>query len=171
MVVHHETQPPASISVPQTSPDSTPTSGSAMFIASTSGVVAVLEHHDRIALEVFHVLEVGHAACVAAQHPADVREPHAAARRIGVEVFVVDEAVVRAMSGRPDVDAVLNRHRAEQHEEEAHGPMRFVGAVCPQSVIAGRDREARSDQEDPEPYPRGSRVADQPAIQRYADRW
>ena len=132
-------------------------------------VVSVLEHHDRIALEVFHVFEVGHAARVFAQHPADVREPHAAAGRVGVEVFVVDEAVMRAMAGRPYIDAVLNGHRAEQHEEDAHRPMCLVGVMRPEPVIAGGDRQARRDQKDAEPHPRGRRVADEPAVQRYAD--
>jgi hypothetical protein len=37
---------------------------------------------------------------------------------VGVLVHVVDEAVVRAVLRAPDQDAVLQRHRAEQREEQ-----------------------------------------------------
>ena len=55
---------------------------------------------------------------------------------------VVDEAVMRAVLRGPDQDAVLQRHGAEQHQERAHRPVRAVGAMRPQAVVACRDRDA-----------------------------
>ena len=54
--------------------------------------------------------EVRLAARLAAQHPADVREPEAAAGGVGVAVVVVHVLVVAAVVRGPVQDAVLQRH-------------------------------------------------------------
>ena len=58
---------------------------------------------------------------------------------------VVHMAMVRAVTRSPNQNAVLNGHGAEEHQHEAHGPVGFVGAVCPQAVVTGSNRNAIQD--------------------------
>ena len=105
-------------------------------------VVAVLEGQHGIALEVRDVGEVGPAARVLAQHPADVREPEAAPRRVRVAIHVVDVQVMGAVTAAPGEHAVLQCHGAEEEIQQPQAPVRVVGAMRPQPVVAGRDRHA-----------------------------
>jgi hypothetical protein len=109
--------------------------------------MAMLEHHDRVAHQVAGIREVIPAARVIAQDPAHVREPEAALRAVRILVDIVDEQMMRAVLRSPHEDAVLHGHRAEEREEAAHGPVRLVGAVRPEPVIARRDRDATGPQE------------------------
>ncbi len=53
-------------------------------------------------------------------------------------------AVVRmVLEAQPN--AVFNGHGAKEHQHEAHGPVGFVGAVCPQAVVTGGNRNAIQD--------------------------
>jgi hypothetical protein len=79
----------------------------------------VLERHDRIALQVPDVAEVCLATRIPPKHPSDVREPQAPPRRVRIAVIVVHELVVTAVAGSPHEHAVLQRHRAEKHENQA----------------------------------------------------
>ncbi len=130
-------------------------------------VVLVLERDDRVALQVPDIAEVRLAARIAAQHPADVREPEAAARRIGIAVVVVHELVMVAVARGPDQDAVLQRHRAEDHADEPERPVGVVGPVRPEAVIACRDGKSVAIQQDSEPGPGGDAVAVRESVPRH----
>ena len=106
------------------------------------------------------VAVVGRAARVAAQHPADVREPEPAAGRVGVAVVVVDVAGggLRWFAAQCRT-LFCSAMRAEQHEHEPHAPVRVEGLVRPEAVIAGRDREAVGVEQHGEPDPAGGAVA------------
>ena len=78
-------------------------------------IEAVLELQHRVAPQVGDVREIELAAGIIPQHPADVREPEAALRRVGIAVVVIDVQVMRAMAARPAEHAVLQGHGAEHH--------------------------------------------------------
>ena len=101
-------------------------------------VVAPLEHHHRIGLQVVHVdgsAPAGHLGVLPHQQPADVAEEEAAAGvvRIGVRI---GEAVVGAVVPTPLVDVVLQGEHVTEGEEDAQAGVRLVGAVAPQSMGA-----------------------------------
>jgi hypothetical protein len=48
-----------------------------------------------------------------AQHPTDMRKPEAQLGTVGVMLRLVDEAMMHAVTGRPNEAAVLQRHGAE----------------------------------------------------------
>ncbi len=122
-------------------------------------VMPVLEGEHAVAPQVGDVAEVLAAARVLPHHPADVREPEAAQRRVGVAVHVIDVEVMPAVAAAPGPGAVLQRHRAEDHEEQAQAPMRVVSPVRPEPVVAGGDRHLVGHQEDAEEHPGRSREA------------
>ncbi len=122
-------------------------------------IEAMLELEQRVAAQIGNVGEVRLAAGILAQHPADVRKPETAFDGIRIEVDVVDVQMMRAMAAAPDERAVLQRHRAEDHEEQPQRPVRVVGLVRPQSVVAAGDRQSVRDQKERIPAPGAQRKA------------
>ena len=102
----------------------------------------VLEHYQWVFQQVRRVAEVFFARFILANHPTHVREPEATLGRVGVVLGVVHMAVVRAVARSPNQNAVLHGHGAKEHQHEAHGPVGFVGAVCPKAVVTGGNRNA-----------------------------
>ncbi len=96
---------------------------------SEGHVVLVLPHHDGVALQIPGIAEVLLIGAVLAQHPAHVAEPQAATGRVGVPVVVVDVAVMAAVVGGPDQDAVLQGARAPEGKEPFECGVRFVSLV------------------------------------------
>src|SRR5580700_10920456 len=76
-------------------------------------VVAMLPHHQPIALQIAHAAEIRLAARIITQHPADVREPETTARAVRVALWSVDMSMMHAVSGAPVQRAVLQRHGAK----------------------------------------------------------
>ncbi len=101
----------------------------------------VLPHHDGVAHEVLSVAEVLRVGPVFPQHPAHVAEPQAATGGVGILIVVVYVAMVTAMVRGPHQNAVLQSARTPQGEEQAHAPVRLIGLVGPETVVAAGDRE------------------------------
>ncbi len=143
-------------------------SGTAKLSPTASGTYQRCWNSDhRIALQVLGIGEVRLAARVVAQDPADVREPEAALCAVRVAVDVVDEAMVHAVLRRPDQHALLQRHRSEEQVHQPHRPVRLVGAMRPQPVIAGGDRHAGRRENQHEGDPGGQAVAVRDAVPGY----
>ncbi len=111
-------------------------------------VEAMLELQQRIALQIGNVAEVLPAAGVVAQHPADVREPEAALDRVRVAVHVIDVQVMGPVTAAPRQRAVLQRHGAEDHEEQPQAPVGFIGPMGPEPVVTAGDRHPIGNQEE-----------------------
>src|SRR5665213_594780 len=118
-------------------------------------VIAVLQADQRIALQVPYHTEVGLAAGIVLQHPADVRKPEAAARTVGVKLGVIDLTVVHAVGCGPDQRTVLQRHGAEQQIHHLQHRMGFVGRMGEQAMVAAGNRHAVGAQEQHEQDPGG----------------
>src|SRR5690606_394080 len=107
---------------------------------------------------------------VVAQHPADMRKPQAAIRRVGVVGIVVDMAMVAAMARAPDEDAVLRGGGAEQGEKPLQQRVRLVSVVREQAMIASGDRQSIGCQQQCECQPVTPAVAMREAVPgHYAD--
>ena len=132
-------------------------------------VVTMLEREYRITLEVRNVGEILPPARVLAQHPADVREPEAAPRRIRIPVLIIDVQVMGAVPARPGEHAVLQRHGAEHEQEQPQAPVRLIGAVRPEAVVAGRNRHAARPGEEQRHRPGAQREPMDDAVPRHGD--
>ena len=160
---------PPSRKTPQMSPTAQPrASGRPMFMPSASGRYQrcwniTIGSRSRS----LRVGEVVPAARIVAQDPAHVREPEAPLRAVGVLVHVVHEPVVGPVLRPPDQDRVLQRHRAEEHEEQSRGPVRLVGAVRPEPVVARGDRDAARPEEEDHACPRPQAVAVREPVPRH----
>ena len=133
-------------------------------------IVTLLKGEERIALQIARVGKVGIAARVVAQHPADVREPEAAPRRVRILVVVVDMQVMYAMTAAPHERAVLQRHRTEYQIDDLQNRMRFIGTMRPQAMVARRDRHAAGDEKERKHGPGAGAEAVHDAIPRYEHR-
>src|SRR5271154_2601440 len=102
--------------------------------------MAVVAHHQRMALQLAYGAQVRFAARIIAQHPTDVREPEAAARAIRIALRVINISVMCAVTGAPQERAVLQRHSAEQKISELERRTRLVGGMREQPMIATSDR-------------------------------
>src|ERR1039458_2595155 len=105
-------------------------------------IMAVLPAHQPVTLQISHAAEIGLPARVIAQHPADVREPEAAARAVWIEFYVIDIAMMNAVGGAPDQRAVLQGHGAEEQIQHLQYRMGVVGGMREQTVVATGDRHA-----------------------------
>ena len=104
-------------------------------------VVAVLEHHNRVFLQVGHIQRLApaeHVGMLVHQQPADVREPEAALRVVRVAVCFA-ELVMDSVVAAPVVDRPLMARAAQQHEKQTDGTASFVAAMRPKTMRSGRD--------------------------------
>ena len=129
-------------------------------------IVLVLHLHDLVFHQVRHARKIGLGSRVITQHPTQMREPQATLGRIGITIHIIDMRMMHTVSGRPDQDAVLHRHAAEDGIEHLQRRMRLVCAMRPQAVIASSDREfiEREEHQRPDPYGSTDRVV--PQIER-----
>ena len=92
-------------------------------------VVAVLPHHERIALQVAHETQIRLTTRVIPKHPAHVRKPEAAPGAVGIALRIIDVAMMSAMPGAPQQHAVLQRHRTKQQVDDLQDRMGLVGRM------------------------------------------
>jgi hypothetical protein len=102
-------------------------------------IVAMLPTHERIALQVVHVVQ-GRLGPQFEEQPADMRVEKAFGDVIGIIVLIYELVVATMVSG-PRKHRMFKGSRPENKGEEAHGPGGLEGSMSEKSMISQRDTQ------------------------------
>src|SRR6266480_8001206 len=102
--------------------------------------MSMLPTHERVVLQITHVIEWG-LGIEFKKQPADVGVEKTFGNVVGILV-VIGVFVMPPMFACPQEDGVFEGARAEKKHHQAQRPFRLVALVGEKPVIAGRDAES-----------------------------